>query len=130
MGVDLYGDSFDKMKFKIGKAKYKSTDIPVFSSVIDTTKLNLVKSIRNIFEKGVDAAVRENQRHDAIERHKQDIGYIRAVDQELEGLSEKEKEQMEAQEAVMKETEAVEEQLSRTITQIKKGTGNEQSGIH
>ena len=130
LGVDLYGDSFDKMKFKIGKAKYKSTDIPVFSSVIDTTKLNLVKSIRNIFEKGVDAAVRENQRHDAIERHKQDIGYIRAVDQELEGLSEKEKEQMEAQEAVMKETEAVEEQLSRTITQIKKGTGNEQSGIH
>ena len=85
---------------------------------------------RNIFEKGVDAAVRENARQDAIERHKQEIGYVRAVDQELENLSEKEKKQMAAQEAVMKETEAVEEQLSKTITQIKGETGNEQSGVH
>jgi hypothetical protein len=103
LGVDIYGDNFDKMKFRIGKAKYKNTEVPVFSSVIDTTKINLIKSIRGIFEKGVEAAISENKRKEAIEKHKQEIGYIRAVDQQLEELSESEKKQMEEAE----ETEEV-----------------------
>ena len=118
LGIDLYGDSFDDMKFKIGKAKYKNTDVPVFSAVIDTTKINLVNSIRGIFEKGVEAAVSENEQKAAIEKHKQDIGYVRAVDQELEALTEKEQKQMEAEEAVLKETEAAEEALGKAIQQI------------
>ena len=107
LGVDIYGDNFDKMKFRIGKAKYKNTEIPVFSSVIDTTKINLVNSIRGIFEKGVEAAVSENERKEAIEKHKQEIGYVRAVDQQLEELSESEKKQME--EAEEKEEENITE---------------------
>lgn len=118
LGVDLYGDNFDNMKFKIGKAKYKSTNVPVFSAVIDTTKINLVNSIRGIFEKGVEVAVYENEQNTAIEKHKQEIGYIRAVDQELEELSEKEQKQMEAEETVLKETEAAEEALSKAVQQI------------
>lgn len=118
LGIDLYGNSFDDMKFKIGKAKYKNTDVPVFSAVIDTTKINLVNSIRGIFEKGVEAAVSENEQKAAIEKHKQDIGYVRAVDQELEALTEKEQKQMEAEEAVLKETEAAEEALGKAIQQI------------
>ena len=88
------------MKFRIGKAKYKNTEIPVFSSVIDTTKINLINSIRGIFEKGVEAAVSENERKEAIEKHKQEIGYVRAVDQQLEELSESEKKQMEEAEEI------------------------------
>ena len=97
LGVDLYGDDFDHMKFRLGKAKYKSTQVPVFSSVIDTTKINLVNSIRGIFEKGIEAAISENEKKEAIEKHKQEIGYVRAVDQELEALSEREKKQMEVE---------------------------------
>lgn len=97
LGVDLYGDNFDKMKFKIGKAKYKSTNIPVFSSVIDTTKINLVTSIRDIFKKGVEAAVSEHEKKEAIEKHKEKIGYVRVVDQEMEALSERERKQMEVE---------------------------------
>lgn len=118
LGIDLYGDNFDNMKFKIGKAKYKSTDVPVFSAVIDTTKINLVKSIRGIFEKGVEAAINENEQKEAIERHKQEIGYIRAVDQEFEALSEKEQKQMEAEEAILKEADAAEEALGKAIQQL------------
>ena len=118
LGVDLYGDSFDDMKFKIGKAKYKSTNVPVFSAVIDTTKINLVNSIRGIFEKGVEVAVNENEQKAAIEKHKLEIGYIRAVDQELEALTEKEQKQMKEEEAVLKETEAAEDALSKAIQQI------------
>ena len=118
LGVDLYGENFDNMKFKIGKAKYKSTNVPVFSSVIDTTKINLVSSIRGIFEKGVEAAVAENERNEAIEKHKQEIGYVRAVDQELEALSKKEEEQIKAEEEVLKTQEKAEEALGEAIRQI------------
>lgn len=118
LGIDVYGDNFDNMKFKIGKAKYKTTNVPVFSAVIDTTKINLVNSIRGIFEKGVEAAVSENERRDAIEKHKQETGYVRAVDQKLEALSEAEQKEMEAQEAVMKETEEAEAKLAEAIRQL------------
>ena len=87
------------MKFKIGRAKYKNGNVPIFSAVIDQTKINLVKSIHNIFEKGVDAAFRENSMQSAILEHKNKIGYVRAVDVKLEELSADEQKQVEADEA-------------------------------
>ena len=112
LGVDVYGDDFDHMKFKIGKAKYKNENVPVFSSVIDQTKINLLESIRNIFDKGVDAAIRDNIRNSAILEHKKKIGYVRAVDVKIEELSADEQKQVEAEEAAAEaetETEATEE---------------------
>ena len=99
LGMDIYGPDFDNMKFKLGKAKYKSRNVPVFTSVIDDTKINLVESIRNIFEKGVDAAINENRRQSFIEEHKRKIGYVQAVDQEMEELSSDEQQQLEAESA-------------------------------
>lgn len=104
LGMDVYGDDFDNMKFKIGKAKYKSRNVPVFSKVIDDTKINLVESIRNIFDKGVDAVISESRRMKAIEEHKKSIGYVQAVDQKMEELSESEQKQLEAE--AQKEEEA------------------------
>lgn len=95
VGVDLYGSDFDHMKFKIGKPKYKSEKVPVFTAVIDETRINLAESIRGIFEKGVDAAVIENEKQAAIDELKQEIGYVNAVDQETEELSEEEQKQLE-----------------------------------
>lgn len=94
-GVDLYGSDFDNLKFKLGKAKYKSAEVPVFSAEIDQTRYSLSSSIRNIFEKGVDNAIAEHQRQDAITEHKNAIGYVEAVDMEMEELSE-------AQETIIK----------------------------
>ena len=99
LGVDLSGKDFDNMKFRIGKAKYKSAKVPAFSSVIDTTKISLLESIKNIFSKGVDAAIRESRKQQAIEEHKKEIGYVKAVDQELEALSEEEQKKMEEEAA-------------------------------
>ena len=101
LGVDVYGEDFDNMKFKIGRAKYKSANVPVFSAVVDQTKINLVRSIQDIFNKGVEAAVAENARQSAILEHKKNIGYVRAVDMKLEELSESEQKQMEDEEAAM-----------------------------
>ena len=83
------------MKFTVGKAKYKNKNVPVFSTVIDDTKVNLVKSIRNIFDKGIDAVMDENRRMSAIEQHKKKIGYVQAVDQKLEELSAEEQKKLE-----------------------------------
>ncbi len=108
LGVDIYGPDFDNMKFKIGKAKYKNGNVPVFTAVVDQTKINLAESIRNIFDKGVDAAVRENIRQAAILDHKQKIGYVNAVDMKLEELSASEQKQMEAEQAADQAAEAAE----------------------
>jgi hypothetical protein len=106
LGIDLSGSDFDHMKFRIGKAKYKNTKVPVFSTVIDDTKINLVSSIKGIFEKGVEAAIQENEMQKAINEHKANINYVSAVDQKLEALTEEEQQQMEADE----QAEAVKEQ--------------------
>lgn len=90
-GVDFYGQDFDNLKFRLGKAKYKSANVPAFSAQIDETRFNLSSSIRNIFEKGVDNAIAEHQRQEAITEHKNAIGYIEAVDMEMEELSEVQK---------------------------------------
>jgi len=88
VGVDVYGKDFDDMKFKIGKPKYKSANVPVFTTVIDQTRINLATSIRNIFEKGVEAAVQENERQEAIKARQEEIGYVNAVDIETEETQE------------------------------------------
>ena len=95
VGVDVYGQDFDNMKFKIGKPKYKSEKVPVFTSVIDETRINLAESIRNIFEKGVEAAIEENERQKAITDLRNEIGYVNAVDQESEELTEEEMKKLE-----------------------------------
>ena len=105
LGVDVTGDDFENWKFKIGKPKYKNADIPVFSSVIDETKINLVKSIKDIFRKGVDAAVKDNSL-ESVNEFRRRMKYVRAVDQKLEDLSEEEKKQFEAEEAAAETEEA------------------------
>ena len=114
LGVDVYGPDFDSMKFKIGKAKYRSENVPIFSAVIEQTRINLVESINNIFEKGVDAAVKENIRQSAILDHKQKIGYVKAVDMKLEELSSSEQKQMEAEQ----DAEQAVEQTAGQTTEI------------
>jgi hypothetical protein len=114
LGMDIYGPDFDNMKFKIGKAKYKNRNVPVFSAVIDDTKVNLIESIRNIFDKGVDAVIDENRKMSAIEKHKKDIGYIQAVDQKLEELSADEQKQFEAEQEALNNPEAATDSLSTT----------------
>ena len=125
LGVDVYGDDFDNMKFKIGRAKYKNGNVPIFSAVIDQTKINLVKSIHNIFEKGVDAAFRENSMQSAILEHKNKIGYVRAVDVKLEELSADEQKQVEADEAAEAAAEAAENLPEETVKPEETNTDNQ-----
>ena len=74
-GINIFG-SFDDWKYRIGKAQYKSTNVPVFTAQIDTLQMNLVSSIHNIFSKGVDLAVRQNENmKNAIDSSKVALGF-------------------------------------------------------
>ena len=95
VGIDLSG-TFDDFKFRIGKPKYKSAAVPVFSEVIDDTRINLRESIQDIFRRGVDNAIRENRRNRFIEECRRELGYKSAVDQKLDSLSPEEKAVLEA----------------------------------
>ena len=109
LGMDVYGPDFDNMKFKIGKAKYKNKKLPVFTAVIDETKINLVESIRNIYERGVDIAIRQNEEQAAIENLKKEIGYVNAAEQNMEELSAEEQKQLEEDTDDSAETDTTEE---------------------
>ena len=49
LGIDITGN-MDDFKIRIGKAKYKSTELPVFTKQIDSTRVNLREQIRNIYK--------------------------------------------------------------------------------
>lgn len=99
-GLNLNGN-FDDFKLKLARAKYKKeSKLPVFSKVIDQATINLSKSINNIFQKGVEAAVAENEKQAAINDFKQSTGYVAVVDMPEDTLSARELKNLEKAEAL------------------------------
>ena len=58
-GVNLYGTT-DNWHFTLGRAKYRDGRLPSYARQLDTVQINLSKSIRDIFRRGVNAAMRHN----------------------------------------------------------------------
>ncbi len=54
-GVNIYGNT-DNWKYSIGLAKYSNANMPVYTEQLDAIQLNLVESIRNIYNVGVEKA--------------------------------------------------------------------------
>ncbi|MBR4756376.1 MAG: hypothetical protein IK076_05485, partial [Bacteroidales bacterium] len=91
-GVNLDG-TFADWKWKLGKAKFKSTKIPLFDEEIDGVRLNLVNAIHNIFNRGVEQAILQNEKaQEAVEEKKAEISYS---SEQTEELSETEKKTLE-----------------------------------
>jgi len=98
LGLDIYGDNFDKLHYKLVKPKYKSEEkIPVFSKTIDETRLNLSKMISNIFTIGVDKARNDTTILDNIDKRKSDISYVAAQDSKSEAFSDNEISKMQSE---------------------------------
>jgi len=55
LGVNISG-SEDKMRFGIGRARYRENNMPTHVTVIDETRINLRSQIDNFLQHGVDAA--------------------------------------------------------------------------
>ncbi len=96
-GINLDG-SFDDWRWKLGKTKYKSRNIPLFDKQVNDLRVNLVNAIHNIFEKGVEQALRQNElSQKAIESRKKELDYSASL---TEDLSAEEKKTLQALESV------------------------------
>ena len=88
-GVNLGGNFMD-WKWKLGKAKFKSAKIPLFDDEIDDVRLNLVNSIHNIFNRGVEQAMLQQEKaQEAVEEKKTEIAYSAEETEELSSIEQK-----------------------------------------
>ena len=95
LGVTIFGD-MDDFDFKIGRAKYKSENLPVYSTIIDSTRLNLRDRIANIYRIGIDAALRNSQNMARMQRLQREKDKFDAQYEAMDSLSAEEKQQYDA----------------------------------
>ena len=79
-GVNIWGDDFDKINYKLARAKYRSIPVPDFSRQLDTVQNSLLASIHNVFELGVDQVIAENTGQRYIQDRMTETGYTFAAD--------------------------------------------------
>lgn len=99
LGANMTGPDFDNYKLKLGKAKYRKVEsIPSFGPVIDSTRVNLVESIKNVFDKGVEAVIRDNKKsHSRFDARRSSEHYTHSVALDsLETLSKREMRQLDS----------------------------------
>ena len=72
-GINAWGPDFQHVKFGLGKAKYKSANVPVFTKQLDTVQYSLLSSIHNIFEIGVEKAIAENRQQQVLENRIEEV---------------------------------------------------------
>lgn len=117
-GINLKGN-FDKWTFRLGRARYKSTSIPLFAPQVDTMQVNLATSIKNIFRKGVDAAIREYARdRDNMTARMESAGLTRTDDDDDDELTAEEQKQIDDYMLEVQceaETEALEKELNAML---------------
>ena len=79
-GINLWGKDFNHIKWGLGLPKYRNVNVPVFTSQIHDVQYNLLGSIHNIFELGVEKAIEENRTQSLIEDEKQRQNYTSEID--------------------------------------------------
>ena len=60
-GVNVWGPDFDHIHYGLGRARYRSANVPAYTKQLDAVQYNLLASIHNIFELGVEKAMQENR---------------------------------------------------------------------
>ena len=79
-GINLWGKDFDHVKFGLGKARYRSANVPVFTKQLDTVQYSLLASIHNIFDLGVEKAIAENNAQRYIQDQMQAVAFSQDID--------------------------------------------------
>ena len=60
-GLNAYGEDFDHVHYKLAKPRYLSANVPAYTQQINSVKYNLVGTIHNIFDVGIDQALERNR---------------------------------------------------------------------
>lgn len=79
-GINVWGKDFDHVRFGVGKARYRSPNVPVFTKQLDTVQYSLVAAIHNVFELGVEKAIQENQQQQFVHNQMAAVGWRESFD--------------------------------------------------
>lgn len=60
-GLNAWGPDFSDIHYSLGKAKFRSANVPVYTKELNTVQYNLIGAIHNIFDAGVEKALEENR---------------------------------------------------------------------
>jgi len=77
-GINAWGPDFSHVKIGLGKARYKSANVPVFTKQLETVQYSLLSSIHNIFDIGVEKAIAENREQQVLESRANEVSVHRA----------------------------------------------------
>ncbi len=114
-GVNIYG-SPEKIRFSLGRCKYKDGKVPSFTADIDTMQVNVLDAIRNIYENGVDAAMSQMEKEQArLDNVKQSGGYSGAESEILTREEFNELDRMMFEMNMEEDLEAAEKEISSTL---------------
>ncbi len=88
-GLNAWGKDFDHIKYGLGRARYRSANVPVFTKQMDTVQYSLLAAIHNIFELGVEKALAENRAAEYLRQQEAGSGASEEVSvEELEDAAE------------------------------------------
>lgn len=119
IGLNIFGDSFDNWKYRITKPQYKSTKVPLFTDQVDALQLNLATSIREIFTRGVDRAVKDaRMAQAAIARRKQEMDYSNEDADLLSASEQNELESYMIAQEIEEETEAINREIEELLKEL------------
>lgn len=125
-GLNAWGKDFDHIKYGLGKARYKSANVPVFTKQMDTVQYSLLAAIHNIFELGVEKALAENRAAEYLRQQEAASGASEEVSPEdLEGVAEG---MAGFQEGILGNVESRREAIKQEILRLEKelSSANEQ----
>ena len=75
-GLKVFGPSFDSVKIRLEKPQYRTTTLPLFDDQVDDMHLNIVTCIKEVYNMGVDVAVKEmSKSKDAIRSQRREHSY-------------------------------------------------------
>ena len=94
-GINVTGKPGD-LRFSIGRSKYRSGKVPVFTEELDDIQINIGKAIRSIFDTGVEKAIQSTTSgYENLNRRKKELGYTNQLPKDF--LSNFEYQEMQAE---------------------------------
>ncbi len=95
LGLDIRGDDYEHLKFRVVKPKYRDEEkVPAFSVTVDETREVLSRMISDIFVKGVGRVMSHEELLKAVDERKQSLSYRAAEEQKSEAISQEELDRM------------------------------------
>ncbi|MCQ2185840.1 MAG: AsmA-like C-terminal region-containing protein [Bacteroidales bacterium] len=92
LGANIFGDNFHKVKFKMGKSKYRNLNVPSYADEIEKTRAVLVKNIHSVFDIGPSNAMNNHNELRYMREARSRNSYNSSVaEAELEEMSDAEK---------------------------------------